>query len=132
MGGTAEGNFSASRGRFEELLGFLGSGAGALSCSELESRLQVEGFELLRQLLQDHLDLRAQREQRLGEVAGSDGVTRRYAEAGHCRPLVTVFGEVTVNRFAYRRKASVNLCPADAALNLPGALFARAAPPQCR
>jgi hypothetical protein len=111
--------FGPSRQRFEAILGFLGSGAGALSHSELESQLQAEGFELLRQLFQDHLDLRAQREQRLGEVVGSDGVCRRYAEAGHCRPLATVFGEVTVSRLAYRHKRTANLCPADGALNLP-------------
>src|SRR6266545_4817287 len=41
--------------------------------AELEVRLQVDGRELLRQLLQDHLDLRAQREPRLTEVVGADG-----------------------------------------------------------
>ena len=135
MGGTAGGGncFGASRGRFEVLLGFLGSGgAGALSCSELESHLQVEGFELLRQLFQDHLDLRAQREQCLGKVVGSDGVARRYAEAGHCRPLATVFGEVSVNRLAYRHKGAANLCPADGALNLPEELHSHGLRPPGR
>jgi hypothetical protein len=112
-------SFAASRGRFEELVGFLdGEGAAKLDHGELERRLESEGRELLR-LLQDHLDLRAQREERIEEVVGSDGVGRRYAEAGHARPLATVFGEVSVNRLAYRRKREANLHPADGALNLP-------------
>ncbi len=52
-------------------------------------------------------------------VVGADGAARRYAEAGHSRPLATVFGKVTVKRLAYRRKGEANLHPADAALNLP-------------
>lgn len=112
--------FGASRERFEGLLALLaGEQAGELTHAELETRLEVEGRELLRQLYQDHLDLRAEREVRLGQVVGADGVARRYAEAGHTRPLATVFGEVTVRRLAYRRKGEANLHPADAALNLP-------------
>jgi hypothetical protein len=57
--------FAPSRARFEEVVGFLdGDGASALSHSELEDCLDREGRELVRLLLQDHLDLRAAREQR--------------------------------------------------------------------
>src|SRR4029453_10207026 len=87
--------------------------------AELEARLQVEGRELLRQLLQDHLDVRAQRETRLTEVVGADGVARGSAEAGRERDLATVFGDVAVQRVAYRKRGHANLHPADAALNLP-------------
>jgi len=79
----------------------------------------VDGFELLRQLFQDHLDLRAEREERLPGVTGADGVTRGYAEVDHERLLVTIFGEVRVRRLAYRHKGTTNLYPADAALNVP-------------
>jgi hypothetical protein len=42
-------------------------------------------------LFQDHLDLRAAREQRLPEgVPGADGVVRARAEKGHQRELATV------------------------------------------
>ena len=41
------------------------------------------------------------------------------AETGHQRGLVTVFGEVTVTRMAYRAPGAANLHPADAQLNLP-------------
>jgi hypothetical protein len=56
----------------------------------LEARLEVESRELFRQLLQDHLDLRAQRERRLEEVVGADSLPRGSAEAGHQRGLATV------------------------------------------
>src|SRR4051812_26762272 len=41
----------------------------------LEERLTVQAREMTRMLLQDHLDLRAVREERLSEVSGADGVT---------------------------------------------------------
>jgi hypothetical protein len=81
--------------------------------------LQQAGRELFRQLMQDHLKLRAQREQRLQEVIDAGQVARGALEAGHTRALTTVFGEVTVTRQAYRRRGHANLYPADAALNLP-------------
>jgi uncharacterized protein UPF0236 len=74
---------------------------------------------LTRQLLQDHLDLRAEREVRTSSVTDAEGVAHNAVEAGHHRQLVTVFGEVTVTRFAYRAKGAENLHLADAALNLP-------------
>src|SRR5688572_1300100 len=112
--------FSASRERFAQVLSFLdGEQAGALSHGELEEQLADRGRELLRQLYQDHLDLRSERETRLGQVVDADGVPRRSVEAGHQRVLATVFGEVTVARLAYRRRGCANLHPADAALNLP-------------
>lgn len=81
--------------------------------------MRTDGFELLRQLYQDHLDLRAAREERLEEVVGDDGIPRRSTEANHDRPLVTIFGEVRVRRLAYRIKGATNRYPADAHLNLP-------------
>lgn len=48
-----------------------------------------------------------------------DGLPHSSVEAGHRRPLATVFGTVTVERVAYRHRGSANLHPADAALNLP-------------
>jgi hypothetical protein len=58
-----------------------GADAGQLAHGELEERLDVEGRELLRQMFQDHLDLRAQREPRLEAVVGANGVTRGSVEA---------------------------------------------------
>jgi len=117
---SATGRFDGSRARFETLLGFLeGDGAAALSHSELEARLDVDGRELLCGLFQDHLELRADREQRVEAVADADGVPRRAAERGHERALTSVFGELSVRRLAYRRRGCANLHPADGLLNLP-------------
>ena len=58
--------FAASREQFESLLGFLdGTDAAGLSHAELEQHLDRDGRELLRRLFDDHLALRAVREQRL-------------------------------------------------------------------
>lgn len=124
MTGTAaagvDERFAASRALFETTLGFLdGAQAAGLEHAELETHLQEAGRELFRQLMQDHLELRAQREQRLQEVTDAGQVARGAVEAGHTRALTTVFGEVTVTRLAYRRRRHANLYPADAALNLP-------------
>lgn len=113
--------FTASQTRFAELVDFAaGQPAAGLDHAALEEQLTSRGRELLRQLYQDHLDLRAQRERRLAEVADSAGLTHRIVEAGHERALATVFGEVRVRRLAYRAHGRANLHPADAALNLPG------------
>jgi hypothetical protein len=54
-------------------------------------------------------------------VTGADGVTRRRAERGHDRPVVTRLGEVVVRRIAYRSgvRGAGSLFPRDAVLNLP-------------
>lgn len=58
---------------------------------EVEARLSKEGNELLRRLLQGHLDLRAHREERRSEVIGSDGVRRSHCR-GSDRRLMSTFG----------------------------------------
>ena len=119
---SAEGGnaFAASRQRFEALCTVLDDdAAGCLEHSELEARLDSDGRELLRQLLQDHLDLRAERERRLPEVRDAGAVAHAAIEAGHQRHLTTVFGVVEVTRLAYRARGTQNLYPGDAVLNLP-------------
>ncbi len=88
--------------------------------AEVEEQLTQRSRQLTRQLLQDHLDLRAAREQRRPEGAtGADKTTRTRVERGHTRALTTVFGQVSVQRMAYRAPGAPNLYPADAQLNLP-------------
>ena len=102
------------------LVGFLGDGeAAGLTHEELETRLDVSGRELCRQLLQDHLDLRAAREVRAVAVSDAEGVVHNAVEPAHHRPLETIFGTVSVTRLAYRAKGKENLHLQDAALNLP-------------
>lgn len=112
--------FAESRQRFEEMVAWLsGPQTDRLSHAELEQRVDVAGREVLRQLMQDHFDLRAVREARLPAVAGVDAVVRTHAERDHVRALGTVFGQVNVTRIAYRAKGVDSRFPADSVLNLP-------------
>ena len=112
--------FSASDARYRSLVGFLQDPeAGGLTHDQLEDRLDIDGQALLRQLLQDHLDLRASRERRAYGVRDERGECHGAVEAGHVRKLERIFGEVDVTRLAYRAKGRQNLHLQDAALNLP-------------
>jgi hypothetical protein len=98
--------FGGSQACFVQIVGWLeGTDASSLTHGELEDDLDRRGRELLRLLLQDHLDLRARREQRT-EVIDSDGLSHGSVEAGHKRTLATVFGAVSVERLAYRHRRS--------------------------
>lgn len=112
--------FLCSREVLDSLVAFLESAeAASLGHGELEDAVEERGRALLRQLYQDHLDLRAHREPRIHEVVDAQGVPRGGAESSHGRSLATVFGQVEVHRIAYRRRGEENLYPADAVLNLP-------------
>ncbi len=111
--------FTASQSQFDTIVSWLsGPDASGLTHSQLEDHLDAQGRELLRLLLQDHLDLRAHDEPRLAEVADASGVARTTSEPSR-RRLATVFGQVVVGRLAYRATGQANLHPADATLNLP-------------
>jgi hypothetical protein len=120
--------FGASRAAFDALTTTLaGAPAGSWTHDQLEDHLEAHGRELLRLLLQDHLDLRALRERhavaqgqgRVAPVTDADGIAHRKLEPGHVRRLATVFGTVRVTRCAWRAADARNLYPADAVLNLP-------------
>ena len=112
--------FARSREQFETMLSWLSDAeTDELEHSQLEERLLTDGRELKRRMLEDKLELRAFREQRLDEVADSAGVVRGAVERDHERVLSSVFGPVTVRRLAYRHRGSQNLYVADAQLNLP-------------
>ena len=120
LSGGSPGSFSRADAIYGSLVGFLsGEEAGALTHDELETRLATCGRDLLRQLFQDHLDLRASRERRAGSVVDATGVAHEVIEPGHHRGLATIVGAVTVNRLAYRATEAENLYLQDAALNLP-------------
>jgi hypothetical protein len=98
--------------------------AAGLTAYELEQFVDGRGREVLRQMVQDHLDLRAAREEqaareRCSPAVGADGIPRTRVETGHRRLLATLFGTVRVTRCAWRRPGAGNLYPADAALSLP-------------
>lgn len=85
---------------------------------QLEELLHVKGLELLRQLLQAHLQLRGMEEKKLAMISGCDGQERRQVEKSS-RALMTVFGSVRVPRLAYGARRASDLHPADVSLNLP-------------
>ncbi|HEV2257491.1 MAG TPA: ISKra4 family transposase [Streptosporangiaceae bacterium] len=112
--------FARSREAFAQAEEWLaGLEAAGLGHAAVEEELAARGREIQRRLLQDHLDLRAAREQRRERVTGPDGIARTRAERGHGRLLSSVFGPVMVSRIAYRAPGAPNAYPADAALRLP-------------
>ncbi|MFZ0240090.1 MAG: ISKra4 family transposase, partial [Desulfobacterales bacterium] len=111
--------YDQAREEFENIIGHLDSKeASAMTHSELERELKKKGRELMRLLLQEHLDNRGsgQCDQ---PVCGADGPERSRMRLQK-RELETVFGTVSVERAGYGRQAAESLHPLDAELNLPG------------
>ena len=119
--------FAISKAMFTALAAELaGPAAAGLTAFGLEELLGERGREVVRQLLQDHYDLREVREEQQAReqrapASGPGGVARTRLETGHGRLLATLFGTVKVTRCAWRKPGSPNYCPADAALSLPAA-----------
>jgi hypothetical protein len=90
-----------------------------------EEHLDHAGRALIRQLLQDHLDLRAIREEHqtrdvsAPRPVGPEGTVRPWREVGHERWLACLFGHVRVRRVAHRGPGVCNVHPADACGSLP-------------
>jgi len=86
---------------------------------QVEALIKKQGTELMRLLLQGHLDVRCKREQRMESVLGADGVLRTHCRENCERNLMTEFGRVVVRRKGYSTKGVRSLFPLDAELNLP-------------
>ena len=111
--------YAAADAAFVEAKAYLSSReARQMSESDLERELHRRGQELMRKLLQGHLDQRSPGEA-AGPVEGADGVERSERRV-HERHLETIFGTVQVERVGYARAGHESLHPLDAALNLPG------------
>jgi hypothetical protein len=114
--------YDQSRQCFKEIIGFLDSTKGcSLNHSELERELEKRGRELMRILLQEHLDNRGPGECE-EPVLGADGILRTR-KRNQERNIETVFGTVRVNRTGYGKEGSASLRPLDAELNLPVELY---------
>jgi hypothetical protein len=117
--------FAVSKAMFAALADELaGPAAAGMTACELEELIDEESRKAVLQLLQDHYDLRALREEQQARkhpapVAGTDGITRTRLETGHGRLLATLFGTVTVTRCAWRKPGAPDYLPADAALSMP-------------
>jgi hypothetical protein len=96
------GEFFAAETFFEVLTKHLKSAASSfMEFSKVEALLHRDGMQLLKLMLQGFLDCCAREEQRQEKVLGSDGVERRYVKKECPRMLMTLFGEVTIQRLGY-------------------------------
>jgi hypothetical protein len=86
---------------------------------QVEAVIKQQGTEVMRLLLQGHLDVRCKREQRMESVVGADGIARTQLRKNCERNLMTEFGQVVVRRKGYSAKGVKSLFPLDAELNLP-------------
>lgn len=114
--------FSVAAEKFAELVDHLQSaGAQKMTHSELERELEEKGRELLRTLLQAHLDTRGPGEahEPVIDASGQERTSKRLHERG----LATVFGKVEVRRLGYGAEGADSLHPLDEELNLPRELY---------
>ena len=110
--------YEQSRQEFEDIVTRLDSDeARSLTHSDLERELEKKSRELMRKLLQEHLEARGPGEC-AQTVQGSDGVEMSRVRP-HERKLETIFGTVSVERAGYGQEGSRSLHPLDAELNLP-------------
>src|SRR5438552_1860073 len=94
--------FFSAQEKFKEIEAMLSSsGMMNKEHSEIESYLKIEGFELLRRMMQAHLDLRSGQEQRI-EVVDANQVTMTRARPTE-RGLETLFGTVSAGRLGYSK-----------------------------
>ena len=110
---------------FSELERWLDASATQqLGLGEIERECERQGRELLRRLLQDHVDARG-----LGDggaalqVATPHGPLILSHKRVHTRRHVTVFGEITVTRIGYGRPGHASIHPLDAELGLPARCY---------
>lgn len=112
--------FTAAREQFGSLVNQLQSNQVLrMEHGEVEELITHEGTELLRRLLQGHVDLRTVKETKREEVKGPDGVLRRHVREACQRGLMTLFGEVTVRRLGYGARGEESIFSLDGELNLP-------------
>jgi hypothetical protein len=114
--------YGDAREKFDRMVRRLESKeALGMTHSDLERELDKEGRDLLRSLLQEHLDARSPG-QSVEAVIGSDGIDRPRVRLQE-RHLETVFGTVTVHRAGYGQEGTESLHPLDAELNLPEEIY---------
>lgn len=112
-------DFAGARSQFESaIVEFEADVVMGMHHDELERLAHENGRRIARALLQDHVNLRSLQEPRRLEVVGSDDVARTHVRQ-QSRQLLTLVGEVTVERLAYGRPGALALRPLDASLNLP-------------
>ena len=115
--------FMVARDKFDRLQKRVASkDALSMSHSEVEEFIEAEGREVLRELLQAHLDLRG-RAQPIQEVKGCDGIVRETERVETSRQLTSLLGKVSVTRSRFCAPGRESLHPVDADLNLPREMY---------
>lgn len=115
---SREHSYERARQELEQLVRRLDSEeVQSMTHSELERELEKRGRELMRTLLQEHLEARGPGEC-AEPVRGADEVERSRVRLQE-RKLETVFGTVSVERAGYGQEGAHSLHPLDAELNLP-------------
>ena len=110
--------FAAADQAYATITQFLRSEeAGQVRHSDLERQLEGMGRELMRKLLQAHLDLR-EPGKAAESVRDAAGTTLTPTPA-HTRSLESIFGTVEVTRTGYGAEGTPSLHPLDGTLNLP-------------
>lgn len=103
---------------YDGIVNFLNSKENhSVNLSDLEQELEKRGRELMRILLQEHLNKLSS--SRCEEpVCGADGIDRLKVRPQD-RKIETVFGTVSASRAGYGNDGVASLHPLDARLNLP-------------
>ena len=115
---SLEHSYDQARQEFEHMVGFLSSTeASAMTHSELEREIEKKGRELMRKLLQEHIDERGPGTCDQG-VTGVDGIDRTRVRLQK-RKIESIFGTVEEERAGYAKPGVDSLHPLDAQLNLP-------------
>jgi len=108
--------------QFDSIIALLQSSqAQKMSHSDLENLIETQGRELLRRLLQAHLDERGPGISS-EPVRDAQGLLHSHKRL-HTRSLESIFGTVTLTRLCYGSRASASLHPLDSQLNLPPELY---------
>lgn len=84
----------------------------------IEQYIHQQRQELLRRLLQGHLDLRASQEVKKESIVNKEGLLLTHFRANTMATLNSLFGQVTVKRNGYNKRNIKSEYPLDAQLNL--------------
>jgi hypothetical protein len=102
-----------------------------LQHGDVEEKIDEDGNELLRLLLQAHLVVRTEQEPKLEKVTGADGIDRTHCREKTKFGLNSIFGPVTVVRKGYSARNQPSLFPLDRKLNLPVDSYSHGLRKQC-
>lgn len=110
--------FAAAEQKFFDLIHILESRyTSSMKFSDLEKLVEKEGRELLRLLLQAHVDSRGSGD--IGtSLEGADGIIRTHRRIGE-RQIKSIFGAIECERLGYGKRNTESLFPKDSHLNLP-------------